>query len=531
VRQATTETGKQAREGEGREIMASERILVVEDESVVALDVGLKLEDMGYRVCGRVQSGEEAILEVERTHPDLVLMDVKLKGTMDGIQAVEQIRARFDTPVVYLTAYADKLTLARARETGPLGYVLKPFEIAELRAAIEIALHRHRLERRVRESERWLAATLRSIGDGVIATDGQGCVEFMNPVAEGLTGCKSQEASGRPLSEVLTIVADESDALPNGPSASAPAGEIPPGAGQDAVLIGDGGQQTYIEKSVAPIRDAGADVAGAVVVFRDVTQRKRMEEALREHSVELEARNRELEAFARTVAHELKDPLGRVIGFAHLLARESDRMTREEALRLLGFIEQSAYGMGKIIDQLLLLAEAREKDVPVEPLDPTRVVAQARKRLAGMISRNRAEIVQPDAWPQVLGYAPWVEAVFVNYLSNAIKYGGRPPCVRLGATVRADRRVRLWVQDNGRGIPEEAQARLFTPFTQLDPSSSQGLGLGLSIVRLIAEKLDGEVEVESEMGQGSTFSFILPGADTMASSLSGQAGLQKPYPA
>jgi signal transduction histidine kinase len=187
--------------------------------------------------------------------------------------------------------------------------------------------------------------------------------------------------------------------------------------------------------------------------------------------------------------------------------------------------------MGKIIDQLLLLAEARERDVPVEPLDPTKVVAQARKRLAGMISRNQVEITQPDAWPGVLGYAPWVEAVFVNYLSNAIKYGGRPPRVKLGATVQADRRVRLWVQDNGPGIPEEAQARLFTPFTQLQPSSSEGLGLGLSIVRLIAEKLDGEVDVASELGRGSTFSFILPGADIMAPALSDQAALRSPYPA
>jgi PAS domain S-box-containing protein len=508
--------------------MAGERILVVEDESVVALDVSYKLEEMGYPVCGSVASGEEAISEVARARPDLVLMDIKLKGTMDGIQAVERIRARFDTPVVYLTAYADKLTVARAKETGPLGYVLKPFEIAELRAAIEIALYRHKLERRVRESERWLNATLRSIGDGVIATDGQSLVEFMNPVAEALTGWRTQEAAGRPLAEAFNIVAGDAHAPLQGSSAGQTAGKTEPGRDEDVLLVGKGGQKIAIERSVAPILDDGGDVAGAVVVFRDITERKQMEQALRQRSAELEVRNRELEAFSRTVAHELKDPLGRVMGFTRLLARESETMTRREALRFLGFVEKNARIMSTIIDQLLLLAEAHEREVPVEPLDPTKVVAQAKQRLASMIARNQAKIVQPATWPAVLGYAPWVEAVFVNYLSNAIKYGGRPPRVKLGATVQADRQVRLWVQDNGPGIPEEAQARLFTPFTQLDPSSSDGLGLGLSIVRLIAEKLDGEVGVESEVGRGSTFSFTLPGTDTMVSSLGSKAAFGEP---
>jgi PAS domain S-box-containing protein len=509
--------------------MAGERILVVEDESIVALDVSIKLEDMGYRVCGCVPSGEEAIAEVERARPDLVLMDVKLQGTMDGIEAVERIRAGFNTPVVYLTAYADKLTVARARETGPLGYVLKPFEVAELRAAIEVALYRHELEQRVRESEQWLSATLKSIGDGVIATDRQGCVEFMNPVAEALTGWTSKEASGRPVAEVLNVVAQDVDASLGGSSTCAPTGKTEPGLDQDLVLVSRGGEQTPIERSAAPIQDDGADVVGAVVVFRDITKRRQMEEALRHHSAELAALNRQLEAFARTVAHELKDPLGRVLGFTRLLAREAGTMTRRETLRFLGFVERNARSMSEIIDQLLLLAEAREREVPVEPVELSKVVSRATDRVADMISQNRAEIAQPDTWPAVLGYAPWVEAVLVNYLSNAIKYGGRPPRVRLGATKQADRRVRLWVEDNGPGIPQAAQARLFTPFTQLDPSSSDGSGLGLSIVRLIAEKLGGEVGVESAVGQGSTFSFTLPSADGVPSSLGRRAAVGVGY--
>jgi PAS domain S-box-containing protein len=497
--------------------MAGEAILIVEDEGVVALDVSVKLEDMGYRVCGHAISGQEAIQETRRTRPDLVLMDIKLKGTMDGIEAVEHIQAQFDIPVVYLTAYADKLTVARAKKTGPLGYVLKPFEIRELRAAIEMALHRHKLERRVKESERWLAATLRSIGDGVIATDAEGQVVFMNPVAEDLTGWDSDEASGRALSEVFKIAGEDTPARLGEFDAGLPAEEVVSDSGHDVVLVGKGGRKTFIEKNVAPIRDDTGDVAGIVLVFRDITERKEMEDTLRQYSRELETRNRELDAFARTVAHELKNPLGRVIGFANLLTRDSPGMTKGQALQCLRLIAKNGKTMDEIIDQLLLLAQARKAEVPIEPVELDGIVAKARKRLAHMISQNDAKIVEPIEWPTVLGHAPWLEEVFVNYISNAIKYGGDPPVIRLGATVQADQKVRLWVRDNGRGIPREAQDKLFTPFTQLDQSASDGYGLGLSIVRLIVEKLDGGVGVESELGQGSTFSFTLPGPATMLS--------------
>jgi signal transduction histidine kinase len=304
--------------------------------------------------------------------------------------------------------------------------------------------------------------------------------------------------------------------------------EMVTGPGQHVVLLGKGVRETFVERNVAPIRDDKGSVAGVVLVFRDITRRREMEETLRQYSEELETRNRELDAFARTVAHELKNPLGRVIGFAHLLTRDSTGMTRQQALQCLHLIAKNGRTMDKIIDQLLLLAQARETEVPVEPLDLSSVVAEARRRLAHMIAQNRAEIVQPATWPAVLGHAPWVEEVFVNYISNAIKYGGQPPVVRLGAKVQADQNVRLWVRDNGRGIPREAQDKLFTPFTQLDQSGSDGYGLGLSIVRLIVEKLDGEVGVESEVGRGSTFSFTLPGAGTMLSPLSAEAVFSEP---
>ena len=145
----------------------------------------------------------------------------------------------------------------------------------------------------------------------------------------------------------------------------------------------------------------------------------------------------------------------------------------------------------------------------MRPLDMARIVAEAQSRLAYLIEEHRAEIILPERWPVALGHAPWVEEVWINYLSNAIKYGGRPPRVELGATAEADGEIRFWVRDNGLGLTPDDQVKLFTPFTRLDEVRAKGHGLGLSIVRRIVERLGGEVGVDSQMGGGSVFSFSL----------------------
>ena len=167
--------------------MANARILVVEDSRIIALELEERLRSLGYTVETVVSSGKKAVEEAGRLRPDLVLMDIRLKGEMDGVEATTAIRADLDIPVVYLTAYEDEDTLRRAKITEPYGYILKPFEERELHTAIEIALYKHKAEKRLRESEQWLATTLTSIGDGVIATDEGGWVVFINPVAAALT--------------------------------------------------------------------------------------------------------------------------------------------------------------------------------------------------------------------------------------------------------------------------------------------------------------------------------------------------------
>jgi len=238
-------------------------------------------------------------------------------------------------------------------------------------------------------------------------------------------------------------------------------------------------------------------------------EKRRAEEALRQYAAELQARNDELDAFAHTVAHDLKNPLGMLI---FILSEYDDSLSPEERAGYLAEMMRVARKMNNIIEELLLLAEVRKAEIETAPLDMAGIVAEALARLDDMITEAQAEVIVPSRWPNARGYAPWVEEVWVNYINNAIKYGGQPPRVELGAEVQPDGMVRFWVRDNGCGIAPEARARLFTPFTRLDQVRTEGHGLGLSIVRRIIDKLDGQVGVESQVGQGSVFFFTLPRA-------------------
>jgi len=197
--------------------MAGEKILIVEDEGIVARETEYRLKDLGYTVCGIASSGAEAIKKAEQADPDVVLMDIMLKGEMDGVYAAEQIRSKLGVSVVYVTAHADETTLQRAKLTEPMGYLLKPFNERELRAAIEIAIYKQTAEKILKDNERLLATTLKSIGDAVIVTDLKGAVTFMNPAAELLTRWKLKDASGRPVAQVFNVVSETTHALAQHP--------------------------------------------------------------------------------------------------------------------------------------------------------------------------------------------------------------------------------------------------------------------------------------------------------------------------
>lgn len=226
---------------------------------------------------------------------------------------------------------------------------------------------------------------------------------------------------------------------------------------------------------------------------------------------ELRARNEELNAFNHTVAHDLKNPLSILLGFAEVLSQDYSGGRDEVLGQGIRVILENGRRMENIINELLLLAEVRELDeIEVVPLDMTSIVVETRRRLSNLITEQKAEIIVPATWPEAVGHPPWVEEIWVNYLSNAIRYGGSPPKVILGANTLPSNMAQFWVQDNGPGIAPEDVGRLFVPFSKLQQVNTKGHGLGLSIVQRITAKLGGEVGVESETGQGSRFWFTLP---------------------
>ncbi len=258
------------------------RLLVVEDEGIVADDLKMRLEDLGYDRIEIVHSGKEALEAVRETKPDLVLMDIRLQGEMDGIETAEKIHELIDVPVLYVTAYSDEKTLARAKVTEPFAYIIKPFSERELHSNIEMALYKFRTERRLRENERWLSAVLKGIGDGVIVADEKGNVLFMNRVAEGLTEWKEEEAVGKPLGQVFNVIhtlTREPYRRPVERSYESGTVTILP---DECLLLSKGGEEANIDASIAPVTDDRGDVTGLVIVFRDVTEDKLSEDILRE---------------------------------------------------------------------------------------------------------------------------------------------------------------------------------------------------------------------------------------------------------
>ncbi|MDX1521827.1 MAG: GAF domain-containing sensor histidine kinase, partial [Anaerolineae bacterium] len=242
-------------------------------------------------------------------------------------------------------------------------------------------------------------------------------------------------------------------------------------------------------------------------------ERRYAEEQLREYTVKLQAHNEELDAFAHTVAHDLKNPLSALTGIAEVLAAE---YADEELSEYLRVIVRSGRKANNIVKELLLLASVRkQEEVALTPLNMDKIVAETWERLLHLLKQHHAEFIVPTTWPTALGYAPWIEEVWANYMSNGLKYGGEPPRLELGAEEQAGGQIRFWIRDNGPGLQPEEQVRLFTPFTKLKQARAKGQGLGLSIVRRIIERLGGTVGVESnpEVEPGSTFYFTLPKAD------------------
>ncbi|MDZ8035645.1 response regulator [Nostoc sp. DedSLP04] len=501
--------------------MTSAKILVVEDEAIVAKDLQYRLNKFGYIVPAIASSGEEAINIAREISPDLVLMDIKLKGSMDGIEAAEEIYKRLDIPVIYLTAYADENTLERAKITEPFAYLLKPFKERELQTNIEITLTKHGLERQLKANKKWLDALLKSISDGVIASDLQDVITFMNPVAENLTGWKQEKACGRNSSEIFNIANGETHNSIESPTIKVLQDGIIVHLPAETILINKDGAEIPIDDSAAPIKDDKDNITGAVLVFRDITERKRAIEA-RQKQIEQEKLvvqwkeiNQLKNDFLNLVSHELRSPLSNIKMMIQMIQLYNNT---EDAQRYLKLIESECDRELELVNDLLDLQRLESSSYPV--LTPDALLLQ--QWLLWVIEPFQIRVQQhqqtlqpnlPANLPPLLSDSISLERIIVELLNNACKYtpAGGEIVLNVSHNSSETPAKTIITVSNSVEIPVIELPRIFDKFYRLpnaDIWNQGGSGLGLSIVQKLVEQLQGNIQVESGNGW-TTFTLTL----------------------
>lgn len=496
--------------------MSEARILVVEDERIVAEDIRRTLQNLGYSVPPIVASGEKAIKEVEKNNPDLVLMDIVLKGEMDGIEVAEQIRSRFDIPVVYLTAYSDDKFIERAKITEPFGYIIKPFKKRELHINIEIALYNHKMEKKLKESEQWLATTLKSIVEAVMTTDKNGVIITMNPFAEALTGWKQEDASGKPITTIFNVISEDTGKQAEDPVTKLIREGSFYGLAENTILITKEGAKTPVEIIGSLIKDDRANIIGIVLVFYDITERKRAEE-IRLEKERIEYASKAKSEFLSNMSHELRTPLNSIIGFSELLNQKVPGELNEKQEHYVDNILTSGNFLLNLINDILDLSkvEAGKIELIIEKISVPEAINESIILIKEKAAKHNI-IIKKEFDPEL----DFIEAdkqrfkqILFNLLSNAVKFSKPYGGVVTIATKKSGDSAEISVSDTGIGIKPENMGKLFQKFEQLESEISNkygGTGLGLAISKQLVEMHGGRIWAESKYGEGSTFTFKLP---------------------
>ncbi len=491
--------------------MIKDVILIIEDNEDDYIVIS-RLIKADYRTIYDDGSGDIINL-IEQHKPACILLDYHL-GNTSGCDLLKKVKTKSyfpNTPVIILTGEKNPDIIVNCMKHGASDYLGKgDFGKIEVLAKIKIAIENTNLHIKIKEqqnklnvNEYNLRALFNAMTDVVFEIDYDGKYLFIAPTSPVNIIVPTDSAIGRTLHDIFPK--DEADIFlgfvracldENAPNTI----EYP---------LSNKGETIWYEGRAIP-----KTKNSILYIARDITKRKKAEMELKEHAIQLQERNEELDAFSHTVAHDLKNPLSTMLSFADLLLHEHSTLDNNEINEFLGTIIESGVKTQQIINSLLLFANVRKADIPAEELNMTDVIAEATKRLAPMINSYNAKITVSHSWPTAIGYAPWIEEVWTNYISNALKYGDSTPVIEIGADIlksdSSEKMVRFWVSDNGKGISYEDQQTVFRQFERLDQVKIKGHGLGLSIVRRIIEKLGGEVGVESNQDEGSLFYFTLP---------------------
>lgn len=500
----------QAETGAHPEIVRKLKILVVEDERIVARDLQVRLSNLGYQLTGTAASKPEALASAQQDRPDVVLMDIRLNGAPDGIDAARELRAAFNLPIIYLTGHSDSATLSQARTTEPFGYILKPFENRELVAAIETAVYKHLAETRLREANTRLQLAQRAGRVGVFDWNRETGELYVTPELEEMR--MAPAGSIRDIDDLWSVT----DPLEQQATQTRFADWIRSNRGEESWehrIPVNTGPVRWVQVRAHVYRDSAGQPLRIIGTEVDITGRKEMEVALIAKEKELERSNADLQAYAYTIAHDLQEPVRTLVCGVELIERDLAQKLTTPQQRLLFFVKNSAERLRSMIAVLLDYSRlAQQDDESASEADCNRVVTTVRESLQALIAETGAHIESAQL-PTVAISESRAAQLFQNLIGNALKF--RRPDVAPQVNISAERLGEFWrfvVADNGMGFDMVYAERIFGVFKRLHAREVEGTGIGLSVCKRIVESAGGSIRAESVVCQGSKFVFTLPAA-------------------
>ncbi len=489
--------------------MGKVKVLVVEDERIVAKDIQNTLKNLGYEVPAIASTGEEAIKKASEQNPDIVLMDIVLKGEIDGIDAASQIRSKFKIPIIYLTAYEDEDTLDRAKITEPLGYILKPFEERDLHTTLEMALYKHAMEIKLQESEERYRSLVEYSPDGIaIETDRK--ITFVNQAGAKLMG--ESEPDKLLGYSIYDFIPDENAESFRQKIKSANDNNSSFPFVEEQFERKDG-TRFYAEAAMIPIVHEGK--TAIQIVLRDTTERKKSEEELRKaydelqktqqaliHSEKLAALGR----FSAGIAHEIRNPLANISASAQFCVSkyEIDKNMKKH----FDVILRNTESANRIVKELLDFTSPRETVLRKD--DVSRVLNHVCELVKTRCSKNNINLIRnfESYLPQIKLNDKKLEEAFMNFLSNAVEAMPNGGTLTVSTNINtSDNVLEIRFEDTGTGISEEDFDKVFEPFFT---TKDEGTGLGLSLAYNIINAHSGDIYFESKPGKGTSFKIKFP---------------------
>ena len=479
------------------------KILIVEDERLVAKDIQESLNRLGYQDCKITASGDSALNLLEDDHYNLILMDIMIKGTMDGIETAEQINIKHKIPLIFLTAYTDEETISRAKKAEPYGYILKPFEERDLYITIEMALNKYRMGLKLQERKKWFESTLNCLAEAVITTNAKGFIQYMNPLAENLTEWKIEEAQNKYFTDVFII---ENSAYQNSTLTIdyfIDNREILP----QTFLISKTGRKILIEDNATPIKEDNK-VLGMVLVFKDITEKKYLEEELLK-SKKLES----LGVLAGGIAHDFNNILTGILGSLSLSKLLSN--SNEKLIKLLEKAEQAVAKAKDLTQQLLVFSKGGS------PVKETATILDLIKDSAEFVlhgSNIKLDIEADNDLKNVSIDKNQISYVIQNVIKNskeALPNGGIIfiECKNImlkgnnSFNLKAGSYIEVKIKDEGLGISSEDLSKVFDPYYS---TKKKGSGLGLATAYSVIRKHGGYIDINSKEMIGTEIRFFLP---------------------